>query len=269
KQVRPDGGYSYPVRGPQGELVGLAALGNRKDIRNAVEAALGAFSSWSRMSAYQRAQILYYIAENLSVRREEFAARLAQMTGRCERAHVEVELAIERLFLYAGWADKYDGLVHSTPFRNVTIATNEPVGVIGIVTGDGAPLLQFVSLVAPAIAMGNTTVVVPSERWPLLATDFYQVLDTSDLPGGVVNIVTGKRAELAPVLAAHDAVDALWYHGPSDLTAQLERLSVGNMKRTFCTQGRERNWFDGREGEGIEFLREATQVKNIWIPYGE
>jgi aldehyde dehydrogenase (NAD+) len=191
------------------------------------------------------------------------------MTGHRSRSQLEVELAIERLFTYAAWADKYDGLVHATPHRNVTVAMNEPIGTIGIVTGDAAPLLQLVSLVAPAIAMGNTVVVVPSEKWPLAATDLYQVLDTSDLPGGVVNIVTGTRAELTPVLAGHDGIDSIWYHGPEALTAQVEKLSAGNMKRTFATHGRERNWFDGREGEGREFLREATQVKNIWVPYGE
>jgi aldehyde dehydrogenase (NAD+) len=268
KQARPDGGYSMPVHAADGTLLGQVGLGNRKDIRNAVEAAHAA-SGWARQTAHLRAQVLYYLAENLSARQGELAARIAKMTGHRSRSQLEVELAIERLFTYAAWADKYDGLVHATPHRNVTIAMNEPIGTIGIVTGDAAPLLQLVSLVAPAIAMGNTVVVVPSERWPLAATDLYQVLDTSDLPGGVVNIVTGTRAELAPVLAGHDGIDSLWYHGPDGLTAQLERLSAGNMKRTFATHGRERNWFDGREGEGREFLREATQVKNIWVPYGE
>jgi aldehyde dehydrogenase (NAD+) len=268
KQARPDGGYSQPVHGADGTLLGQVGLGNRKDIRNAVEAAHAA-SGWARQTAHLRAQVLYYLAENLSARQAELAARLAKMTGHRSRSQLEVELAIERLFTYAAWADKYDGLVHATPHRNVTVAMNEPIGTIGIVTGDAAPLLQLVSLVAPAIAMGNTVVVVPSEKWPLAATDLYQVLDTSDLPGGVVNIVTGTRAELTPVLAGHDGIDSIWYHGPEALTAQVEKLSAGNMKRTFATHGRERNWFDGREGEGREFLREATQVKNIWVPYGE
>jgi aldehyde dehydrogenase (NAD+) len=146
---------------------------------------------------------------------------------------------------------------------------NEPMGVIGIVCGDAQPLLQAISLIAPAIAMGNTVIVVPSERHPLAATDLYQVLDTSDVPGGVVNIVTGLRSELAPVLAAHDGVDAIWYHGPDTLTGAVERASGGNMKRTFCTHGLERDWLDPEQGEGREILREATQVKNIWVPYGE
>jgi aldehyde dehydrogenase (NAD+) len=173
-----------------------------------------AASGWARQTAHLRAQVLYYLAENLSARQAELAARIAKMTGHRSRSQLEVELAIERLFTYAAWADKYDGLVHATPHRNVTVAMNEPIGTIGIVTGDAAPLLQFVSLVAPAIAMGNTVVVVPSEKWPLAATDLYQVLDTSDVPGGVVNIVTGTRAELTPVLAGHDGIDSIWYHGP-------------------------------------------------------
>jgi aldehyde dehydrogenase (NAD+) len=151
----------------------------------------------------------------------------------------------------------------------VTLAMKEPIGVIGVACPDEAPLLGFVSLVAPAMAMGNAVVAIPSERWPLAATDFYQVLDTSDVPGGVVNIVTGKRDELAQTLAAHDDVDALWYFGGAEGSAQVERLSAGNMKRTWVGYGKTRDWFDLAQGEGPEFLRHATHVKNIWVPYGE
>jgi aldehyde dehydrogenase (NAD+) len=130
-------------------------------------------------------------------------------------------------------------------------------------------LLGLVSAVLPAVAMGNTVVVVPSSSAPLPAIDFYQVLDTSDLPGGVVNIVTGRAEELAPVLAAHDDVDGMWYFGTAEGSAEVERLSSGNMKRTWVSYGRPRDWTDRRQGEGEEFLEHATQVKNIWIPYGE
>jgi aldehyde dehydrogenase (NAD+) len=159
--------------------------------------------------------------------------------------------------------------VHAAPMRNVTLAMNEPIGVIGVACADAVPLLGFVSAIAPAIAMGNAVVVVPSERWPLAATDFYQVLDTSDVPGGVVNIVTGKRDELVETLAAHDDVDAVWYFGGAEGSTLVERLSAGNMKRTWVSYGRERDWFDTEQGEGREFLRQATHVKNIWVPYGE
>jgi aldehyde dehydrogenase (NAD+) len=197
------------------------------------------------------------------------AARIARMTGDEAGAELEVEASIRRLYTWAAWADKYDGRVHATPLRNVTIAMNEPIGVVGVLCPDAAPLLGFVSAVMPLVAMGNAVVAVPSERWPLAATDLYQVLDTSDLPGGVLNIVTGRRDELAETLAAHDDVEAVWYFGGAEGGAMVERLSAGNMKRTWVDHGFERDWFAAAEGEGEAFLRQATQVKNIWVPYGE
>jgi len=243
-------------------------LGNRKDIRNAVEAAHKA-AGWGKQSGHSRAQVIYYLAENLAARADEFARRIAAMTGDEGAAAREVDLTIRRLYTCAAWADKWDGDVHSTPLRMVTLAMREPIGVIGMACPDEAPLLGFVSLVAPAIAMGNAVVVVPSERWPLAATDFYQVLDTSDVPGGVVNIVTGKRDELSQTLAAHDDVDSMWYFGGAEGSEMVERLSAGNMKRTWVDYGHRRDWTDVVQGEGPEFLREATHVKNIWVPYGE
>jgi aldehyde dehydrogenase (NAD+) len=153
--------------------------------------------------------------------------------------------------------------------RNVTIAMNEPIGIVGIACPDECPLLGFVSLVAPAIAMGNRVVALPSQRWPLAVTDFYQVLDTSDVPNGVVNIVTGIRDDLVKLLADHDEVDAVWYVGPAAGSKIVEAASIGNMKRTWVNYGRQRDWLDPRVGEGREFLRQAVQVKNIWVPYGE
>ena len=267
KQARPDEGYVTAVLGPSGKVVGHVGKGNRKDIRNAVEAAHAA-SGWGKSAGHTRAQILYYLAENLEARKDELAARIASMTGDKSAAKNEVTLSVERLFTYAAYADKYDGLVHATPFRMVTLAMNEPIGVCAVVCGDESPLLQLISLVAPLVAMGNTVVVVPSERAPLVATDLYQVLDTSDLPAGVINIVTGTRKELAPVLAAHDGVDAIWYFGADDLVGPVEKASAGNMKRTFVSKV-ERDWTRASISEGRDFLREATQVKNVWVPYGE
>jgi aldehyde dehydrogenase (NAD+) len=180
-----------------------------------------------------------------------------------------VALTIERIYTYAAWADKYDGAVHHTPYRNVTLAMPEPIGVLGLVAPDDWPLLGFVSTVLPALAMGNTVVAVPSSRAPLAATDLYQVLDTSDVPAGAINIVTGLPDELARVLASHDDVDGIWYFGSVEISAEVERLSAGNMKRTWVDLGRSRDWADPRRGAGEEFLEQATQVKNIWIPYGE
>ena len=269
RQARPDGGYTTLVRGASGEVVGEVGRGNRKDIRNAVEAARHA-GGWADRTAHNRAQILYFIAENLAVRASEFAARIRSLTGQSAgRASEEVDLSIRRLFSYAAHADKWDGHVHRTPYRNVTLAMPESLGVIAIACPERNPLLGFISLIAPAIATGNTVVAVPSERCPLSATDLCQVLDTSDLPGGVVNVVTGEHAELAPVLAAHDDVAAIWYFGADAGVEEVERLSTGNMKQTWTETGLQRRWRTLEQGEGDEFLRRATQVKNIWIPYGE
>ena len=265
RQVRPDSGYSRPVRGPDGALLGEVGEGNRKDIRNAVEAARA--SGWSRLSGHARAQILYYLAENLSPRAEEFARRLARMTGRADAVQ-EVEASLSRLFTYAAWADKYDGAVHDVPIRGVALAMHEPVGVIGLACPEAFPLLGLVSLVAPALAAGNSVVAVPSEAHPLAATDFYSLLETSDVPAGAVNIVTGPKDGLSEELAKHEDVDAVWYFGSPQGVAAVERASTSNLKRTWAS-ARARDWSDPRVGEGREFLREATQVKNIWIPYGE
>jgi aldehyde dehydrogenase (NAD+) len=270
KQSRPDAELSRRVLSPAGRLVGEVGEGNRKDIRNAVEAARKAAPGWAKSTAHLRAQILYYIAENLAARRDELARRIASMTGAAhEPAGREVDLSVERLFTYAAWADKYAGRVQATPLRNFTFAVHEPIGTVGIACPDDWPLLGFVSTVAPAIAMGNAVVAIPSERWPLAATDLYQVLDTSDVPGGVINIVTGHRDLLAGVLAAHDDVDCLWYFGGREGSAAVERASIGNLKRTWVSNGHPRVWEDPEQGEGEEFLREALQVKNIWVPFGE
>lgn len=267
-QARPDSGYSLPVLDAGGAVAGEVGQGNRKDIRNAVEAAHAA-SGWGRATAHARAQVLYYLAENLGARRAEFAARIGRLTGRTARqAATEVEAALRRIFSYAAWADKWDGRVHHTPYRNVTLAMPEPLGAMAVVAPEEWPLLGFLSAVIPPVAMGNTVVAVPSARWPLLATDLYQVLDTSDLPKGVLNIVTGPREELAAVLAAHDAVDAMWYWGTRDGAAAVERLSAGNLKQTWVHH-RPVRWDEVTDGEGERYLRHATQVKNVWVPYGE
>ena len=263
KQARPDGGYSRAVWSPKGRLLGHIGLGNRKDIRNAVEAAQAA-KGWSKTTAHTRAQILYYIAENLSARASEFAARLKDMTGKPGLA--EVETAINRLFTYAAWADKYEGAAKPVPIRGLALALPEPIGVIAALCPDEAPLLGLISAMAPAIAMGNTCVLIPSDPFPLSATDFYQILETSDVPAGVVNIVTGAHAELAKPLAGHMDVDAIWAFDSSPATL-IERESSGNLKRTWVSNGLARDW--AANGEGREFLARATDVKTVWVPYGE
>ncbi|MFN3938552.1 MAG: aldehyde dehydrogenase family protein [Gemmobacter sp.] len=267
RQLRPDGGQSRPIWSPRGRLLGHMPLGNRKDIRNAVEAARAACRGWAGTTAWNRAQVIYFIAENLSARADEFAGRLRDMTGR--DGHAEVEAAVARLFTYAAWADKWEGRAKPVPIRGTALAMPEPVGVIGAACPDTAPLLGLVSLMAPAIAMGNACVLVPAAAHPLAATDLYQVLDTSDLPPGVANIVTGDPAELVPHLAGHADVDAVWCfaHDPA-LSATVEREAAGNLKRTWVGQGHARDWI-GSAGEGPAFLRAATEVKTVWIPWGE
>ncbi|GCA49980.1 aldehyde dehydrogenase B [Sinorhizobium sp. KGO-5] len=269
KQVRPDGNYSRPVLSTKGKVIGEVGEGNRKDIRNAVVAARSA-SAWSSATAHNRAQILFYLAENLSGRAAEFAERIGTMTGAsASNARTEVEASIARLFTYGAWADKYEGVVHQPPLRGVALAMPEPQGVVGVICPPEAPLLGFISLVAPLIAVGNRVVAVPSEQHPLAATDFYSVIETSDVPGGVINIVTGSAIELSKTLAAHNDVDALWAFGTAELSTLVEKLSAGNLKRTFVDYGRALDWMDRAAAEGQPFLRRAVDVKNIWIPYGE
>jgi len=267
KQTRPDSGYSIEVRAADGTLLGEAPLGNRKDIRNAVEAARKA-EAWGKATAHNRAQVLYYIAENLSQRRQEIAARLSAVVGE-QQAESEVRLGIERIFSYAAWADKYDGAIHNPPFRNVTLAMKEPIGTIGILCPPDVPLLGFLSLVMPAICAGNTVIAIPSEKHPLITGDLYQVFDTSDLPAGVINIVSGRAADLTKTLAEHDDVDAIWSFTDEATSAAVKAFSVGNLKQVFTNEGRAIDWFDAKQGEGRWFLDHSVQVKNIWVPYGE
>jgi aldehyde dehydrogenase (NAD+) len=267
KQARPDSGYSMEVRSPDGHLLGEAPLGNRKDIRNAVEAARKA-EVWAKATAHNRAQVLYYCAENLAQRRDEIIRRLTAVVGE-KQAAAEVDLGVERIFSYAAWADKFDGAVHSPPFRNIAIAMNEPIGTVGVICPREAPLLGFLSLSMPLLAVGNTVIAAPSESYPLITAELYQLFDTSDLPGGAINIVTGYTSQLLKVLAEHDDVDAIWCFADEASAAAVKALSTGNLKQVWTNEGREIDWFDSNLAEGRWFLEHATQVKNIWVPYGE
>src|SRR5438477_8429667 len=208
------------------------------------------------------------MAENFSQRRDEISRALASAVGEAQAA-AEVNSGIERIFSYAAWADKFEGAVHDPPFRNVTIAMNEPIGTVAIICPNDAALLGFLSLVMPVLAMGNTAVVVPSEKYPLITADLYQLFDTSDLPGGAVNIVTGYVSQLLKPLAEHDDLDAIWCYGDETTLADAKAMSIGNLKQVWTNEGRVIDWFDSKQGEGRAFLEHATQVKNIWVPYGE
>ncbi len=263
KQVRPDSGYSLEVHDPRGRLIGEVGRGNRKDLRNAVEAARKVAEQWATISAHNRAQVVYYLGENLAARADEFTRRIVQQTGvETEDAKGEFESAVEALFRAAAWADKYDGAIHSTPIRDVTLALPEPLGVLACLLPDDKPLLALCQLAATSLALGNALVVVPSLSAPLSATDFYQVLETSDVPAGVFNLVTGERDELAKTLSEHDDVDGIWYCGPQEGQKQVQLASAGNMKRTWVLPAA------GALPPVDEILRHATQVKNIWVPYG-
>ncbi|MCB9991654.1 MAG: deoxyribose-phosphate aldolase [Rhodospirillales bacterium] len=271
KQARPDSGYSKPVVSHDGQKIGDVGVGNRKDIRNAVEAAAKA-ASWAAVPGDTKSQILDFMGENLSKRADEFAARLQNLTGcSIEDAHIEVQKSIEAIFNAAAWSDKYEGPVHRPPGKTIVPTLNEPKGIIGISCPNENPLLSMVSMVSAAIAMGNRVVLTPSEKYPLLATDFYQVLDTSDVPGGVVNIVTGGRDELADTLSRHDKVNAVWYHGSAEGSAMVQRNAANsNLKQAWVNCGKTYDW-SKMAGSGMRqtLLPRATQVKNIWVPFGE
>lgn len=261
KQARPDAGYSRPVYTRTGKLLGHASLANRKDLRNAVEA-MTAAKAWSATTGHQRAQILYYMAENLSARADEFASRINALTGG-RSGEAEVTQAIRTLFKWAAWADKHDHRAKPVPLRGTALAMNEPVGNIGVLCDDARPLMGLIDPVAPALAMGNRVAAVASGPYPLAATDFYQVLETSDLPGGILNILTGDHADLAPQMAAHAGLDAVWSFSSTDLSAEIERASAATLKRTWVNNGQTRTW------PSATWLAQSTEVKTIWIPYGE
>lgn len=269
KQARPDGSYSLPIFNHKGALLGHVGEGNRKDVRNAVEAASKA-EKWSGTDAHLKAQILYYIGENTQARKDNFVNLISELSGKSKaNSEKEFDAGIERIFSYAGWCDKYEGTVHTPPQRSVVLAMNEPLGVVGIACPDKDYFASFISLMMPALAMGNRSVIIPSLQGSLIASEFYQVLDTSDAPAGAVNIVTGKQSEMVKTLAEHDSLDSLWYFGHDGLSQLVEEGSIGNLKQSWVNYGKDRDWLCSQQSEGREFLRRATQVKNIWVPYGE
>ncbi|WP_435190139.1 aldehyde dehydrogenase family protein [Pseudothioglobus sp. nBUS_23] len=269
KQVRPDGGHSIATFNADGSLAAYVGSGNRKDIRNAISAASKA-SSWGSLSGHGRAQIIYFIAENLSIRESEWVYRLINLCGTTKKqAKAEFDESISRLFSYAAWADKYDGAVHSAPYRGVTMALPEPVGILAQIAPEHSPLLSTVSLIAPAIAMGNRVVFVPSQKFASVALELVQTFETSDIPAGVINIVSGNKQDLAEQLAGHADADAMWCWADQNVIASVESISAKDLKRLWVNEDLDRNWIDPMQGEGLEFLRNATEIKNIWTPYGD
>ncbi len=247
-QKRADSGQSYSIIN-NGVLQGHAPLGNRKDIRNAVEAAHKA-TGWTGMSGHARAQVLYFLAENIYARRDSLRAFAPE---------AEIDSAIARAFYYAAWADKFDARVHDTQSGHVTLAMKDPFGVMGLICAEEAPLAGFLSLVLPAIAAGNRVVALPAQGNPLPALELTQVLACSDIPAGVINTVCGPLSDLAATLAAHEDVAALWCAQPA-LAERVERESAANLKPVWQVPD--------PLAQGQAFLSAATQIKTIWVPYG-
>ncbi len=257
KQTRPDSGYSQAVFGAKGLLLGHAPMASRKDIRNAIQAQ--AACGWSKISGHLRAQILYYIAENLTAQATGFAARLDAMTGTTTGAS-EVDAAVDILFTYAAWADKFEGRAKSVPIRGVALAMREPVGRIAALCPDAAPLLGLVMPMAAALSTGNTITLCASQPFPLAATDFYHIIEASDVPAGVVNILTGSQADLAPHLGAHMDIDSVWCLSGEGATQAVKVKASSNIKRV---------WTGAAPEDHLSWLDAGTEIKTIWIPYGE
>ena len=268
--VRPDEGYSFHVCSGFGEFRRVLGNANRKDVRNAVEAARKAAPDWEyKATPHLKAQILYFLAENLSAQKHRFIRAVAATHSerQFEKALMEIEKSAERLFHYAALADKFEGTVQSVPGRITVIASKEPIGVIGIRVPDAPSLLGAVSLMAAAISMGNTIVLI-SGKQSLPVAELIQTIQNSDIPAGVVNILTAENPdEVFKTLAEHKDVDAVWCFSSQDSCTDVERASISNMKRVWTNWDKDFDWF-GPEGISKKFLKEATQVKNIWIPYG-
>jgi acyl-CoA reductase-like NAD-dependent aldehyde dehydrogenase len=268
---RSESGRSYPVRTPAGELLAYAARASRKDARDAVRAARGAFAGWSGATAYNRGQVLYRVAELMEGRAAQFEADVAAAEGTAAgpSAAEQVAAAIDRWVWYAGWTDKVAQVTGSAnpvagPYFNFSVP--EPSGVVAILAPPDSSLLGLVSALAPVIATGNTAVVATSGSRPLPAVTLAEVLATSDVPAGVVNLLTGDPAELAPVLAGHQDVDAIDLTGAgSARAAELEALAAGNLKRVFRPPAPEEDW---QAVPGTARLLAFLEVKTVWHPAG-
>ncbi|MEU5848798.1 aldehyde dehydrogenase family protein [Saccharopolyspora shandongensis] len=266
---RSESGRVYPVHDGQGAFLANAAQASRKDVRDAVAAARKAFGGWSGATAYNRGQVLFRIAEVMEGRREQFAAEIVAAEGLShDQALSTVDLAVDRMVWYAGWTDKISmvlGAANPVAGPYFSFSVPEPTGVVGVLAPQDSALLGLVSVVAPVIAAGNTCVVVASVDRPLPAVTFAEVLATSDVPGGVVNVLTGRAAEVAPWLAAHADVNALDSTGaPAELRTELARAAADTVKRVLPVRG-EPDW--AREPD-LQRLRAFTEVKTVWHPVG-
>ena len=265
---RSESGRSYPVQNASGELLAHAAHGSRKDVRDAVKAARGAVAGWSAATAYNRGQVVYRIAEMLEGRRAQFVFEVRDAEGASARdAERQVDTAVDRLVWYAGWADKYAQIAGSTnpvagPYFSFSLP--EPTGVVGIVAPQDSSLLGFVSVLAPVVCTGNTAVVIASSDRPLPAVSLAEVFATSDVPAGVINVLTGQVGELAPPLASHRDLDAL------DLTgvAEADRPALARAAADSVTRVHVPGPVDWYAAPGISRLGAFVETKTVWHPIG-
>jgi acyl-CoA reductase-like NAD-dependent aldehyde dehydrogenase len=274
---RSESGRSYVVRASDGTPVANAVRGSRKDLRDAVRAARKAAPGWADKTAMNRGQVLYRVAELMEGRRDQFVAEVAAAEGlRESKARDAVARAIDRWVWYAGWADKIAQVLGSSnpvaaPYFNFTIP--EPTGVVGQVAPESSSLLGLVSRLAPPLVAGNAVVVIASETRPLPAITLTEVLATSDVPGGVINVLTGLKKELVPVLAGHIDVDAIDVWGvPEDLRTDVELLAADNVKRLSrrpagATDAKF-DWLDDRATERPEWIAAFLEMKTVWHPIG-
>lgn len=269
---RTESGRFYAVTGKGGELLANACRGSRKDLRNAVVAARKAQSGWSGRTAYNRGQILYRIAEVCEARAAELADELRQQGSSAAEAKREVESVIDRWVYYAGWSDKYTQLYGSVnpvagPYYNFTLP--EPTGVVGVIAPEEPSLLGLVSRIAPAIVGGNTVVAVTSESRPLAAITLGEAFETSDVPAGVINLVSGIKKELIPWLAAHMDVNAIDTTGvPADAIAAVQKTAAENVKRVVHFDGAGIGWTDDRRSQGPYAILDFQESKTVWHPIG-
>ena len=262
---RTESGRYYTPLNKKGDALGNLCLSSRKDVRNAVTAARKAFGSWSERSAFNRGQIIYRIAEMLEGRKEQFMLELQKQGSSKAEAEKEVILAIDRIVYYAGWCDKYNQVlsaVNPVSSAHFNFSTYESMGVIGVLAPQATSLIGLVSLLIPAICSGNTAVLIASENLPLCAITFAEVLNSSDVPGGVVNILTGKLDELAPGLAAHMDVNAIISESLGSMEIGIAQAAVENLKRKFTYEA---NWMS-EESQSIYYISDCLELKTTWHP---
>jgi acyl-CoA reductase-like NAD-dependent aldehyde dehydrogenase len=263
---RTESGRFYSLKDQEGKAVANVCLSSKKDIRNAVQAARKAFGSWSERSAFNRGQILYRMAEMLEGRKSQFVEELIQQGQSLEHSKIEIESCIERIVYYAGWCDKYQQILSSVNPVNSShfnFSVAEPTGVVGVLAEQSSGLIGLVSQLMPVIAGGNSAVLIASEQLPLCAITFAEVLETSDLPAGVVNILTGSAIEMLPTLAEHMDVNALFLsNAGKELTTEAQLLAVDNVKRVVV---KDEDWTK-ESNQGIRYISSFQEIKTTWHP---